>query len=182
MAEANFENWITKNLTEFSSSNITKLATGIFAYQHQLVTVNIPNVTGLSEGCFYYCDNLENLTTGSLVRLESDCLCGCSSIAYLDVSQVTYVGTNAFNGNSSLTSLDFASLEVLADGALWSLSVDKVWIPSTCIINGRNFYTYNQNLKIFTDAETKPESWSNDWNYNNSEVVWGATHADFENA
>jgi len=181
MPATDFDNWITKNLTQFSSSNITKLAPGIFVSQSNLTTVNIPNVTVLSKKCFAYCYNLTSLTTGTLVRLEEGCLIDCG-IYDIDVSNVTYVGNSALLTNRNLQSLDFSNLQVLAQGALWNLSVNKIWIPSTCTILGVNFYSDNPNLKIYTDAESKPDSWESSWNDWNKDIIWGATHADFENA
>lgn len=175
------DTWLAKGLTQFSSSKIYKLAPGAFAYQKSLVTVNIPNVTVFPQDVFYSCENLTTISANNITSLGSNSLCGCSALNQIDLSHVTYATSYAICGNYALSSINLASLETLNWGAIWDL-YGKIWIPSTCRINGANFNNKRSNAVIYTDAEEKPDNWVNDWNQSGYSVVWGATHEEFENA
>lgn len=176
------DTWLAKNITQFNSSKITKLAPGAFAIQKKLTTVTIPNVTVIPSYAFYMCNSLTTINANEIIQLNNESLSNCQSLTNIDLSHVKYAYSYSICGNDSLMSIDLASLEVLNWGAIWNI-YGKIWIPSTCRIVASNFiYKSTDSAVIYTDAIQKPDDWVNDWNQAGYTVVWGATHEEFENA
>lgn len=112
-------------------------------------------------------------------------------------ASVAYLGTSALNGHR-LTTLDLPdSLRKISLNAFANITtLRKVWIPTSVKhIAGGGYYQMtsastpfsgcnNSALRIFCEAQSKPEGWYEHWNYTSSStqatVVWGATHKEFE--
>ena len=119
-----------------------------------------------------------------------------TSIGFSKAS-VAYLGMSALNGHR-LTALDLPdSLRKISLNAFANITtLRKVWIPTSVKhITGVGYYQMttattpfanctNSALKIFCEAQSKPEGWYEHWNYTSSStqatVVWGATHEEFE--
>ena len=112
-------------------------------------------------------------------------------------ASVAYLGMSALNGHR-ITQLDLPNTLTSIDiNAFRSNSLlRKVWIPSsvrrinsvkplemTAATTPFSNCT-NSALKIFCEAQSKPNGWFDYWNYTSADaqatVVWGATHEEFE--
>lgn len=112
-------------------------------------------------------------------------------------ASVAYLGMSALNGHR-ITQLDLPNTLTSIDiNAFRSNSLlRKVWIPSSVRrINSVKHLEMtaattpfsnctNSALKIFCEAQSKPNGWFDYWNYTSADaqatVVWGATHEEFE--
>ncbi|MBQ4072910.1 MAG: leucine-rich repeat domain-containing protein [Clostridia bacterium] len=107
---------------------------------------NVTNVTILS--------TIENNeVTYSVTSIGYGAFLGCTSLTSVVIEDgVTSIGHYAFEGCTSLTSIE---------------------IPSSVTSIGHYAFYNCKSLTVYCEAESKPSSWSADWNYTDRPVVWG---------
>lgn len=93
------------------------------------------------------------------------------------------IGLKAFAGCSSLKSVVIAhSIKEIGDFAFANCeSLTSFFIPKEVAIVGDNMFEGCKGLdKIYCEAESCPEQWVENWNWNNGlmEIVWGASEED----
>ncbi|MBR4621366.1 MAG: leucine-rich repeat domain-containing protein [Salinivirgaceae bacterium] len=145
-------------------NSVTSIGKSAFETCDALKSVTIPNsVTSIADNTFYYCDALESVTiANSVTSVGKEAFANCKKLKSVAIpSSVTKIGEAAFDRCDSIRS---------------------VFIPKSVeSIDGFAFFRCDK-LTIYCEASSKPDGWSNDWNFGNCPVVWGATTAVSESA
>lgn len=145
------------NLTTVDMPAAINLGGWIFQSCTNLTTVNMPNLRSTNVYLFRDCKALTNIDLPSLTSCGPATFYGCTSLTTLDMSNVKTIDYTAFSGCTGLK---------------------KIWIPSTCTTIGGSAFVGAGSCTLYTDAAEQPSGWSSV----PSNVVYGATHEDFENA
>ncbi|MDE5593079.1 MAG: leucine-rich repeat domain-containing protein, partial [Clostridiales bacterium] len=107
----------------FAESSITRVGRGVFAYNHELDTVNFGNLDAISESMFENCA----WTTRSL--LFGPTYSGISSISIPNT--IKTIGRNAFMGDYLLTSVNLPTdLTEIADNAFNGTAITSIELPN----------------------------------------------------
>ena len=165
-------------------------------------------MTSIGSYAFYGCSSLVSVTILGLVTSIENCtFFGCSSLQAINIPEsVITVGTSTFSKCSSLISVTIPdSVTSIGDYVFQECSsLKSVTIPdSVTSIGGyafrgcyslvsitipnsvtsiRNYAFIDcSNLTILCETASKPEGWSNNWNYSNRPVVWGYKSLGLEN-
>lgn len=112
----------------------------------QLIEITIPeSVTEIGPEAFKNCRNLQRLTLpNSLKKVAESAFEYCSSLTQLSLpSQLEEIGKSAFSG----------------------CGLTEVVIPAGIQIINDYAFGVQPNLKIFCEASSKPEGWSNNWDF-----------------
>lgn len=136
-------------------ANLQSIEQSMFHGCKKLKEVNIPSsVTKIGTCAFYRCEALEQLILpDSLKTVEANSFLGCYSLKTITIpSKTTFIRENAF---------------------LLCTSIESIYIPKSVIFIGENAFQDCYNLTIYCEAETKPDTWSDDWNASGCNVVWG---------
>ena len=90
-------------------------------------------------------------------------------------NSVTSIGDSAFYKCTSLTSVVIGdSVTSIGDNAFYyCTSLTSIIIPNNVISVGEIAFGYCFSLTIYCEANSKPSSWNEDWNYTYCPVVWG---------
>ena len=147
-----FENCSLKNVV--IGNSITKINNAFVNNQLLESIVMGDSVEVIGTGAFAGCKLLKNITLGNSVKeIRYQAFYNCSSLESINLpSTVTFIDEEAFANCSSLKSIHI------------SKSVEK--------IGGFSFYGCNQ-ITIYCEADSKPQSWDDNWNYSNLPVIWG---------
>ena len=135
--------------------SITSIGDFAFAYCNGLTSITIPDsVTYLGEGAFRNCPNLKNVIGGnSITSIGNHTFTDCQNLESITIgNSVTSIGDYAFYDCESLTSIR---------------------IPMSVTSIGECPFYYCSSITIYCDAESQPEGWSYNWNYENYPVIWG---------
>jgi hypothetical protein len=147
----------SSNLTSIDCSSATYIGNYAFTSSN-LTSIDCSSATYIGDRAFYGCTNLTSIDCSSAKNIGNYALGSCKNLTSIDCSSATYIGIYAFTDCTKLK---------------------KVWIPSTCTTIGSTAFNNNPNsCTLYTDATEKPSGWSSV----PSNVVYGATHEDFENA
>ncbi len=159
--------------------SITTIGSYAFAFCKNLKSINIPNaVTKLETSAFTNCDKLEKVTLGSglitigmnvfnycysleeitfpnsLQRIEYGAFAYCKGLKNITIHEnITHIGGMAFYDCKGLT---------------------NVIIPQTVITMETDVFEGCSNLKIYCEADSRPDGWSGSWN-GGRPVTWGYT-------
>lgn len=165
-----FEQVISGQIATIDNSDITTLQPYAFAACYNLTSVNLPNVTTIGMHAFASCLNLQTLNIPKVTEIPLNCI-SSNALTELDLPNVTYMNQGAVGGCPYLR---------------------KIWISDKCTGMygaGNPPFRGDTNLTLYTNLTEAPVGWAEGWDYLNyndgSErisVVWGATHADYENA
>ena len=192
---------ISKEITGCTIHPQTKLiGNGAFGRCESLIHISIPNsVTRIGDGAFYTCTSLESITIpDSVTSIGYSAFGGCTSLASINIpnsitniehrtfaecsslkniiipSSVTSIDEYAFSDCRSLTSINIPdSVTNIGEYAFVNCrSLTSINIPDSVTNIGDGAFFSCKALKIYCEAESKPDGWHEDWNSNNNPVVW----------
>ena len=182
-------------------NSVTTIGSCAFEYCYNLASVVIPNsVTTIGNAAFYDCYNLTSVEiSNSITSISNKLFEYCSGLTLVTIpNSVTSIGNYAFSNCRNLTSVDIpGSVTNIGESAFsWSglthiaipssvTSIDwgafghcdnfkAITIPNSVTRMDWNVFRNCPNLIIYCEAESKPESWTNGWNPDSCQVVWGA--------
>lgn len=190
---------------EINGKNVVRIGDYAFEDQTNMTALVLPNtIESIGEMAFWNCPNLTYIyaCTTKITRVETGAFfTGTNTIVYLpdgltyigsmslaythpvrvnvsavDLSQVTYIGEFSFF-QTNLSKLKISSaLSYIGYGAFSESGLSgNIYLPSTLTtIEGLAFSECNIDT-IYTEKNSKPSSWDNDWNYDDRPVVWGCT-------
>ncbi len=146
----------------YEGKAVTKIADYAFYIEETrgcktLVSVVIPDsVTIIGGYAFQGCTNLVSVTLpNSIKEIYHEAFLGCTSLTNINIpNTVTYIGQGAFAN---------------------CLSLETIVIPVSVTTMLNETFHWCENLTIYCEAESQPESWLPDWNSTNCPVVWGYT-------
>ncbi len=143
-----------------------------------LSNITIPNgVTSIGYMVFEECNGLRHVEIPNTVtKIGDEAFCDCTSlISISNLSGVTSIGAGAFYGCYRLRNIRIPQGLVLICNLAFSCCIDlkSIVIPKSVALVGRNAFEDCPNLKIYCEAERKPNGWDGDWNHDNRPVVWG---------
>lgn len=151
--EAFFQN---TRLTEVVfGSGLKRIEEGAFNYCIMLRSLVLPDsVEVIERSAFLTCINLESVKLGSGIKsIGEGAFAYCEKLQSVEIPPgLKFVHRYAFEGCISLTSI------VIPESVKYLYS----YAFSGC-----------NNLKIYCEAESKPSTWSDDWNYHSRPVEWG---------
>lgn len=184
---------------------VTKIAAYAFEDQTNMTALVLPNtIESIGEMAFWNCPNLTYIyaCTTKITRVETGAFfTGTNTIVYLpdgltyigsmslaythpvrvnvsavDLSQVTYIGEFSFFQTNLSELIISSALSYIGYGAFSESGLSgNIYLPSTLTtIEGLAFSECNIDT-IYTEKNSKPSSWDNDWNYDDQPVVWGCT-------
>jgi hypothetical protein len=192
---------INTNFTSLSLPNVENVGSCAFYASTKLTDIQLPSCKNLGEYACQSCSSLKTITIGtdcdilkgSFYQLSSlneviglpssigiSAFYYCTSLTSIDLSNAVKIDSSAFYYCYSLSSiLDLLSVAYIGPQAFYQCSnLKKVWVPSTCTTIGDSAFYSTGSCTLYTDAESIPSGWSSV----PSNVVYGATHEDFENA
>ena len=73
------------------------------------------------------------------------------------------------------------TIKSIGDNAFGGCSLQKIYLPISVVTMGKNVFVeennidaeFNEDLTIYTEYDSKPDGWANEWNSDNRPVVWG---------
>ena len=138
------------------------------------------NVTigdGVTVGANAFSDSeVHVLTLGEGNSLGASAFSGCTSLTALDIPANTSVGNWAFSECTGLNSVTINDGAVLNDRAFYGCTgLTNVFISAGVTEMGSMVFIGCTNLTVHCEAASRPDGWSNLWEYGVPEVVWGAT-------
>lgn len=129
-----------------------------------------------------YNDQITSMILGKYVeRINDNALAFAKKLKTINFpSTLKYIGKEAFNSASLENGVDLPDgLEEIGNHAFSSTKLKTIFIPSSVTKMGDYPFKFCDDLVIYCEATSKPDSWPYTWdNYNdntNIEVVWGAT-------
>ena len=136
---------------------------------YNMASITIPDsITHIGNRAFYGCGNLVTVTLpDSLGYIGEEVFFGCSSLQIVDTGKgITAIGKDAFRNCLSLTTINISDkVTHIGQGAFYRCPVlTDITIPAATNIIGENAFELCENLTIYCEATSKPESWVTDWN------------------
>ena len=169
--------------------SLISISDGAFMFCRSLTSVSIPeSVVSIGTGAFAWCDVLKKAEFANIASLckihfgdrSANPLFSAHHL-YVDGEEITKVfipdsvtsiGDYAFSDCSGLTSVSIPnSVTSIGEEAFYGCSaLTSVTIPNSVTYIGNAFGECEQ---LYCEAESKPNTWKKDWNYDNRPVVWG---------
>ncbi len=150
-------------------NNVTSIDRATFYGCHKLTSVVMGDrVTSIGEAAFFYCNSLMSIEIPDLVTsIGDDAFRYCRSLTSIEIpNSVISIGDRAFFDCESLTSLVIGdSVSSIGDDAFLNCSrLTSIVIPNSVTYIGDGAFESCSNLKIYCEAESKPNGWHADWN------------------
>lgn len=132
--------------------SVTRIASGAFAFNNYLTTVNIPNfVTSIGRFAFAGCENLFSVSIPSSVTvIDNGAFSVCFRLTSITIpNSIWAIGGGAFEGCSSLTTVTIpSSVTHIGDYAFYGCSgLTRLTIPSTVLYIGHAAFSYCWNMQ-----------------------------------
>lgn len=161
-------NFYSKDETSFISYAIGKKET----------TFVIPqSVTIIKERAFYECEHLTSISMDDNVEvIERFAFSYMTNLETVKLSNNLKILTELlFDNCKSLTSIIIpSSVEEIETRAFnWCISLESIIIPSAVTNIGKYVFSSCDYLTIYCEVESRPDTWSYDWNASNCPVIWG---------
>lgn len=173
-------------------NGVDTIGNSAFAQCEKLENITIPNsVTYIGKHAFEFCTGLNSVTLGSGVSIIDE-----YAFYYCNrFEKVNYTGTIAewFNISFSdsysnpMESADYLCInnepvteivipetivEIKSYAIIGHKSLTSVTIPATVTTIGEKAFYLCPCITFYCEANSKPAGWSNQWNYDDSPVVW----------
>lgn len=145
----------TELLTVKLPDNLTKINHRLFTNCYSLANINIPNtIETIGIGAFENCRSLEKFKfPNNLISIGEDAFAQCSKLTKLVLpNNLEFIGTKCFYECKKLESI------------IIPLSVQEI---------GEFIFGECDNLTIYCVAENAPDTWRENWNFDEVPVVWG---------
>ncbi len=168
-------------------NTITTIGEDAFFDCRSLTSITIPNsVTSIGDGAFSECESLTSINIpNSVTAIGDETFSSCMALETITIpNSIIRIGKDAFSRCRNLTSVDVPnSVTSIGDGAFYKCdSLKSVFIPESVTSMGGVVFFLSDSLTIYCEASSKPDGWSDNWNFGNYPVVWGATTAVSESA
>ena len=157
---------------------VTAIGDEAFRGCYGIDEITIPNsVTSIGESSFSGCSSLTSITIpDSVTSIGAWAFGFCENLTFVSIPKgVTSIGDYAFARCENLTSVTIPnSVTSIGRGAFYSCTnLTSITIPDSVTTIGVGAFAYCKNLTIYCEAESKPEGWDTNWNYDSRPVVWG---------
>lgn len=130
--------------------------------------------------CFADCMALESINLGRILTFGESAFESCSLLSIDGFSNyLERIEPRAFNGIRGGDNLEIGqNLQFIGYGAFSYLTsgFNKIWIRESDSIIEANAFNAIHGLTIYCEADSKPDSWDDDWAYNEGEentIIWG---------
>ena len=183
---------VCTNLTSIDIPNtVTTLGGYVFYSCESLQSLTIPrSVTKIGAGLCSFCTSLTEITVkegnenyvsadGVLYNSDKTMLVmypvGKDAESFVFPETVESTGRSSFRGCTNLTSVTFNDLLTTIGGYSFNKcdNLEKVVIKKPVTTIGDCTFMGCSSLKIYCEAESKPEGWDSSWNRDDRPVVWG---------
>lgn len=153
-----------------------------------LIEIHIPEgCENIYSNAFSKCTALKVVDLPqSLKNLHYYTFSSCVSLTTIELKANLSIGKGAFFRCTSLTEviLDDGVKEI-SGGTFEKTGIRKIFIPKSVVrINRFAFMGCFDDLTIYCEAESKPETWDDSWNHKGNDeafkTVWNATRASIE--
>lgn len=183
---------IDGSVISIDNDRVTFVREEAFYYCENLQSVSLPKVTKIDYNAFSCCSSLENVYVPKLETVGSSAFNQCESLVSIDLPEVTTIGDYAFDTCTALKDINIPKVEFIGIKAFRDCcALKKIYIPECCTtIDASKTYDspfnglYNNGLKVYCGAASKPEGWGEYWAYTstsgvNLEVIWGVTPEEY---
>lgn len=125
----------------------------------------------------FYGGDLTAVDFGGAVGIGNDAFGKCANLSAIDLDGITYIGESAFGHCSSLVDVKFGSeLNEIGKYAFESCgALSEIYIPeNVSVINDYVFDGCDALTSINCGSESKPDGWTEYWNwYSDAVINWG---------
>ena len=155
---------------------VTAIDDAAFSYCNKLKSVVIPNtVTDIGNQAFSDCGNLTSVTLPNSITSIGRETFANSGLTSIEIPRgVTSIGRYAFS-KCHLTSVAIPTTATTIEYEAFGECADlqTVIIPNSVTSIAEYAFINCNNLTIYCEADTAPETWAYDWNFSQCSVVWG---------
>ena len=135
-------------------------------------------LTAIEDMAFYDCTDLHLINLPKSLRtIGNRAFFNCYNLVTVNFeegSQLTSIGLSAFSGCSDFQYITLPkTVTNIERGAFTDChNLVSITLPQSVTYIGDSAFLGCNNLTIYSEAESKPEGWSEKWNPNNRPVVW----------
>ena len=162
----------------------------------ELVELSIPaSVKGLGFHILGNCDEtLESMTVSEdseYLRVDGNCLIetqvGRINSTYGECTipndgSIRIIGEEAFCRSEGMTKLvipdGVTTLEYFSLASCWD--IEELYIPDSVVYIADTAFEGAENMVVYCEAESQPDTWSKYWNRTEATVVWGYDMSEFD--
>ena len=136
--------------------------------------------TRIADEAFYDCWNITQVVFPNTITEIGECAFAGTGITEVTIPEGVNVGYDAFYSCDDLQTVIIMGESTVSSYVFGSCdSLTRMFISSTVQLQGNLLYSNSEELVIYTDAESKPADWSNNWNLNECPVEWNTSLQDF---
>ncbi len=165
-------------------NSVTTIENYTFNNCISLESVTIGNgVTSIGKYAFNNCISLIEITIpDSVTSIGDSAFYNCTSLQYNEYDNGLYLGNNdnqyvvlveAKNTIIALCEVNERTKIIYYKAFSYCTSLTKITIPDTVTSIGSYAFYYCTSLTIYCEAESKPSSWDENWNFSSCKVIWG---------
>ena len=159
-------------------SNLSSLGDYAFANNNISGTINIPDQLGYFNSSVFANNPIDEVGFGdnpSIGGISAHAFSNTNITKFKVPESVHTMHGWALAGCSKLENVYLPSnLTTMHEETISGSKVVEVFVPNTVTETLRNVFDGVPGLTIYCEAESKPDSWSDDWNECGVPVVWGA--------
>lgn len=160
-------------------STVITMEDSVFEGCESLESIILPNdLKKMGNKIFKDCTSLKEVTFGdNLETIGKGAFLNCSSLESVSLpDSLLLISDEAFKNCVALVNVTLGeSLEEIGAKAFSNCKLLKeIILPKSLLIIGSSAFD-QEDLKIYVciNEEEKPDTWVEDWNANNAEVIWG---------
>ncbi len=157
---------------------VLSIRAGAFANCDGITSVHLlDGILVIEDGAFAGCSNLETIELPStVVTLGKDVFKGCEKLTSIELPKdLKTLGESAFEGCTALENVTFyEGLQEIGENAFAGCNALKeIVLPKTLQRIGNNAFTCEELIIcLYIKEKEKPETWAENWNGGNAELVW----------
>lgn len=148
-----------------------------------ITSVELPaTLTYINSGAFTNCKALSNISLpAGITRIGDNTFEGCESLTSIVLPEgIQEIAGSLFRNCTSLSSVNIPeSVKTIGDWAFVNCgSLESLFVPASVTEIGYGPFSLwdGDMMTVFMEAEKPGRNWSEEWNYTNNPVVWGATN------